>query len=210
MNGSWTHFLAQAAILVPVFAISVSFHEFCHAVVAFWLGDSTAKRAGRMTLNPLAHVDPLGLLFLVIFRIGWATPVPMNQNNFKYPRIYSVIAALAGPLSNLFLAITSFLIIKFFPIAVFSTAITLTVFQFFKALASVNIMLGVFNLLPIPPLDGSHLIVALLSKRFPQVVIWLYRYSLLLLLAFLMLPHTQAFLFFIMNWTETYLKSLIF
>ena len=187
MTGSWTHFLAQAAILVPVFLISVSFHEFCHAVVAFFLGDPTAKRAGRMTLNPLAHIDPLGVLFLIIFRIGWATPVPMNQNNFKYPRIYSVIAALAGPLSNLFLAITAFLTIKFFPVTLFSTAITATALQFFQALASVNIMLGVFNLFPIPPLDGSKVLFSILGGRLAGFQFLLERYGFFIIIGMIFL-----------------------
>jgi len=210
MNQTWMHLVAQIAIMVPAFLISVSFHEFCHAAVAFLLGDSTAQRAGRLTLNPLAHIDPLGVLFLIIFRIGWASPVPINQHNFKHPRIYSVISALAGPLSNLILATAALLCIKFFPVSLLSVTATTTSVQFLKVLTSVNIMLGVFNLLPIPPLDGSHIFAALLSKHFPQAVVWLYRYSLFILLAVLMLPQTQQLLRILMRDTERYLKALIF
>ncbi len=108
-------YLAQMAMVIPAFLISVSFHECCHALMAWLLGDNTARDQGRLTLNPLAHLDLLGLAFLVIFGIGWANPVPFDQRNFKYPRLFSVMTALAGPLANFFLAIVAFLIIKYLP-----------------------------------------------------------------------------------------------
>ena len=107
MAHAFVEFVAQAAIMLPAFLIALTFHEFCHALMATYLGDPTARRAGRLTLNPVAHVDPFGLLFLVLFRIGWAKPVPFDQRNFKYPKLYSILTALAGPASNLFLAFTA-------------------------------------------------------------------------------------------------------
>lgn len=210
MNADMMNFFAQVAITLPAFLVAVSFHEFSHALVATLLGDDTAKKLGRLTLNPLAHVDPLGLFCLIVFRIGWANPVPMDQRNFKYPRIYSVLTALAGPASNFILAIASFLLIRFFPASLCSEAVTVISIQILSATASINIMLGVFNILPIPPLDGSHILMALLIKPFPRAVDWLYRYSLLILLALFMLPQTRLLLFFLITHTETYIKNLIF
>lgn len=210
MQSSWAHIAAQIAIIVPAFLISVSFHEFCHALTAYLLGDSTAKRSGRLTLNPLAHIDPLGVLFLIVFRFGWANPVPINQNNFKYPRIYSILSAFAGPISNFFLAIFALLIVKYIALITLPITLEATSTQFFSALASINVMLGIFNLLPIPPLDGSHVITALLSKRFPQVVVFLHRYSLFILLGILMFPQTQHLLFTLMKTADQILKSYIF
>ncbi len=210
INSSWVHFLAQAAILVPAFLISVSFHEFCHALVATLLGDDTAKRLGRLTLNPLAHIDPMGLLFLVLFRIGWANPVPMDQRNFKYPRLFAIITAIAGPLSNFFLAIVALLALKYLPVSLMSATVYVTFTQILQATASVNIMLGVFNILPIPPLDGSHILIALLINKFPKFVAIMYRYSLFILLLIFMLPQTRAVLIFLITYCEQLLRNLIF
>lgn len=210
MTSAWFGFLAKVAIMLPAFLLAVSFHECAHALVAYWLGDDTAKRQGRLTLNPLAHVDFLGLIFLLIFRIGWANPVPMDYRNFKYPRLYAVIAALAGPFSNFFLAYLCFLAIAHFPSVLFSAAVTVSFVQVFTACAYINIMLGAFNILPIPPLDGSHILNAFLIKRFPNVVAWLYRYSLIIILVLFLTPQFQNMLFSIFKYTELVLKSLVF
>lgn len=209
-HSSWVHFLAQAAVLVPAFLVSVSFHEFSHALVAYLLGDSTAKEKGRLTLNPFAHVDPMGLLFLVLFRVGWANPVPMDQSRFKHPRLYAVLTAFAGPLSNFLLAFFCLLCIKYLPTHLMSAAVSVTFLQIFQATASVNIMLGVFNILPIPPLDGSHVLIALLINRFPRFIQILYRYSLFILLFIFMLPPTRKFLAFLIMHVEQIIKSLVF
>jgi Zn-dependent protease len=203
-------FFAQIALLLPAFLLAVSFHEFSHALVATLLGDDTARRSGRLTLNPLAHIDLVGLLFLLIFRIGWANPVPMDQRNFRYPRLYSVIAALAGPASNLLLAIAAYLMIKFLPLSLLSAGIAKTLVQLLSVLASINIMLGVFNLLPIPPLDGSHILVAFLIKPFPGFVAWIYRYSFFILLGLFLIPQTWELLTFLIVQTDQFIKNLIF
>lgn len=202
--------LAQLAVSLPAFLLAVSFHEFSHALMATLLGDDTARRSGRLTLNPFAHIDPLGLLFLVFFRIGWANPVPMDQRNFRYPRLYSVITALAGPTSNFLMAITAYLLIKFLPLSLLSIGIAKTLVQLLTVLAAVNIMLGVFNLLPIPPLDGSHILVAFLIKPFPGAVAWIYRYSLFILLGLFLLPQTWLLLNFLIVQTDQFIKNIIF
>ena len=104
MSGQFIHSLAFFLQLIPAFLIVLSVHECAHAFTALLLGDDTAKKMGRLTLNPLAHIDPMGLLFLIIFRIGWAKPVRFDQRNFKHPRLYSVLTAFAGPVSNFVLA----------------------------------------------------------------------------------------------------------
>jgi Zn-dependent protease len=210
MQSTWLDFWAKAAIMLPAFLIAVSFHEFFHALVALWLGDDTAKRAGRLTVNPLAHIDILGLIFLLIFRIGWAQPVPMDYRNFKYPRLFAVITALAGPFANFIMAYVCFIVIAHFPAALFSHSVTISLIQVLTATAYVNIMLGAFNVLPIPPLDGGHILIALLINHYPRVVAWLYRYSLFILILFFILPQFQLMLFSLFNVMEIFLKSLVF
>ncbi len=209
-NASWIDFWASAAILLPAFMISVSFHECSHALAAYLLGDPTAKQSGRLTLNPLAHLDFLGMLFLILFRFGWANPVPMDQRNFKYPRIYSILTALAGPSSNFILAYASLMLIHHFPSNLVYPAITQTVIQLLTATAYINIMLGAFNILPIPPLDGSHILIALIAKPFPRLVLWIYRYSLFFLLLLFMLPPTRLALMQLISYVEHIIQSLVF
>lgn len=210
MVQAFTQFLAQVAIMLPAFLIALTFHEFCHAWAATLLGDPTARRAGRLTLNPLAHIDPFGLLFLLIFRIGWAKPVPFDQRNFRYPKLYSILTAFAGPCANIFLALVSFVCMKYFPVHLVSTAISLSLLQIFEALAYINVMLGIFNLLPIPPLDGSHVIIAFLSEKYPQVVVWLYRYALFILLFIFMFPPTRILLVTTILTCSEWIKHLVF
>jgi Zn-dependent protease len=146
------------------FLLSITVHEFFHAFTAYKLGDPTAKNAGRLTLNPIAHIDPLGLLFIIFFRIGWAKPVPVDPKNFKYPGLYSIIIGLAGPLSNFLLALLSLYGITY--LVPYLQYQWLNVFL--MQMLAINIMLGVFNILPIPPLDGGHIIGALVPERWKQ------------------------------------------
>ena len=130
--------------------LAITVHEFSHAWVANYLGDPTAKKAGRVTLNPLAHLDPLGTIALILVRFGWGKPVPINPNNFKNPRLGSALTALAGPTSNFLLANVVAIIIK-----VSSLPLGSTMGVFLSYVIWFNLVLMVFNLLPIPPLDGS-------------------------------------------------------
>ncbi|MBD3231060.1 site-2 protease family protein [Candidatus Dependentiae bacterium] len=202
-------FLAGIIIIFPAFLIALSFHEFAHAFVAYLLGDDTAKRQGRMTLNPFAHLDFLGTVFLLLFRIGWARPVPFNIENFKHPRFYSILTGLAGPTANFIVAIIAFIFMKFISFLTLSKVIFVTFMQILEATAYINVMLGTFNLLPIPPLDGSHFIFALLYKRFPKVLMFLYRYSLFILLLIFLLPVTRALLIQVILGVYDFLKNLV-
>jgi Zn-dependent protease len=129
--------------------LAITVHEFAHAWVANYLGDPTAKKAGRVTLNPIAHLDPLGTIMLLLVRFGWGKPVPINPNNFKNPRLGSALTALAGPTSNFLLANLIALVYKLgnFSGSTFGTFLIVAIYM--------NLVLMVFNLLPIPPLDGS-------------------------------------------------------
>ncbi|MBU1007566.1 site-2 protease family protein [Candidatus Dependentiae bacterium] len=211
MHGTMSQFLAWAFLVLPVFLLVLSVHEAAHAGVAYLLGDSTAKRMGRLSLNPLVHIDPVGLLALLVFRIGWAKPVIFDHRNFKRPRLYSVLTAYAGPVSNFLLALLAMICWKYFPFTHVSVGVATTFVQLFEATAYVSVMLGVFNLMPIPPLDGSHVLMVLLIDRFPRAVLWLYRYSILILIFFfILIPQTRFFLLFLIGTVYKLLHSLVF
>ena len=211
MEYSIQGFLFEAALIIPAFLVALSVHEFAHAGMAVFLGDDTPKRHGRLSLNPLVHIDPLGFLFLLFFRIGWAKPVFFDRRNFKYPKLYSIFTAFAGPISNFIVAILAFLLLKFMPYNLVPYYAQTTFIQLFQIIAQINVMLGVFNMLPIPPLDGSHLLTALLVDKFPQFIFWLQRYSIFMLMFLLIaVPHARIFLFYAIMWVYHLLHSLVF
>lgn len=144
---------------LPGLFIAIIFHEVAHGFVAYRLGDNTAKEAGRLTLNPLKHLDLTGFLFLLLFKFGWAKPVPINSFNFKNRRLGMILVSLAGPLTNFILAII-------FGSVLGSNIITYDIFFNIIIIAMwYNVMLGVFNLLPFPPLDGSKIFASLLPHK---------------------------------------------
>ncbi len=153
-------FASPALGLAWVLAIFVSLtlHEFSHAYVAMLLGDHTAQREGRLTLNPLAHLDLLGLIPLFLFGFGWAKPVPFNPYNLKNPKWDSVAIAVAGPASNLFIALVAGILFRFSLVS-FGVSNLLTAFLFLMIL--LNLFMVLFNIIPIHPLDGSKLFFAL-------------------------------------------------
>jgi len=205
----FTSWLASIALMLPAFLVALSFHEFFHALAATALGDPTPRQHGRLTLNPLAHVDFLGLFFLLLFKIGWAKPVPFDHRNFKYPRLGAVITAFAGPFANFLMALFVFYLLKYLPFHLMSKAVALSFIQIFHAIAYVNIMLGVFNILPIPPLDGSHIIIAFMADKYPNVVDWLYKYSLFILLFLFLLPATRNIFVALIAFAHHFLKMLV-
>ena len=146
-------------ISAPPFILSLCFHEFAHAFVADRMGDPTARNAGRLTLNPLKHLDIVGTLMLLFFQFGWAKPVPINPYNFKRIRLGNVLVSAAGPLSNLLLAYVALIVFKANIVPVGAASEMLNLFIW------VNIILAIFNLIPIPPLDGSHLLEAALPQK---------------------------------------------
>ncbi len=163
-----------AKLLITAFCVffSLSIHEFAHGYAAYKMGDKTAKYMGRLNINPMSHLDPIGALCLFLFGFGWAKPVPVNPRNFKTGRVKSgmVWTSVAGPLSNLLVAFISLLIFNIIykiPIGenlVANRAFSLIVILLYT-LISMNISLAVFNLIPIPPLDGSKVLNAVLPAR---------------------------------------------
>ncbi len=152
-------FLAQLIIYVPAIIIALTVHEFSHAWVAYKLGDPTAKAHGRLTFNPLAHLDPIGTIMLIVFRFGWGKPVPINEYNFKNPVVGMALSSLAGPMSNLVLAfLGTFLFHTFVGI---NSLLSIALIYF----VLINILLMMFNLLPVPPLDGHKIIRAILPEK---------------------------------------------
>jgi Zn-dependent protease len=143
--------------LIISFAIAISVHESAHALAAYWLGDPTAKKLGRITLNPLRHLDPMGTILIFFVGFGWGKPVPVDSRYFKDPKRDNAIVSFAGPLSNIALALMGFLFIKYW-------AFPESIFHFFELFISLNLILAVFNLIPIPPLDGSNVLEAFLPK----------------------------------------------
>jgi Zn-dependent protease len=142
---------------IIIVLIAVSVHEFAHAWAADYLGDPTAKLEGRLTLNPLAHLDPIGTLTLFLFGFGWGKPVPVDSYNLKNPRRDEALISLAGPLSNIIIALLVGFAFKFIPIQTLA-ANTQPLISFL----AINLGLAYFNLLPFPPLDGSKIFLALL------------------------------------------------
>lgn len=174
---------------IAVLVMSIVIHEISHGYVALRLGDSTAKYAGRLTLNPLKHLDFFGSLvvpfltfFLGGFIIGWAKPVPYNPYNLKNQKWGPGIVGVAGPLSNFTIAIIFGLVIRYGSLLVF---FPFSFFQIASWVVFINIILGVFNLIPIPPLDGSKVLFAILPYKWQHIQIFLERYGFFLLLIFI-------------------------
>lgn len=172
--------------LIVIF-VTLPIHEFAHGFVATKLGDPTPRYQGRLTLNPFAHIDYVGALMILFAGFGWAKPVQVNSSNFKNPKVGMAITAFAGPLANIILAFISMLIyntIDFF--AVDTTPVFLFYIELlFWFIASINISLAVFNLIPIPPLDGSRLLAAFLPNRIYYNLMRYERYFFLILVLLL-------------------------
>jgi Zn-dependent protease len=163
-------FLTQLIVQLPILLISLTIHEFSHGYVAYMLGDDTAKRAGRLTLNPISHIDPLGLIMLFIARIGWAKPVPINPYNFNDQKRDTALSAAAGPAANFALAIVLSVIFNLIKKAdpnILYTAGSFTQFCLSMLLYAIliNLALGIFNLIPVPPMDGSKILGGFLSDE---------------------------------------------
>lgn len=183
-------------IVLVGLVLALTIHEAAHAYSAKLLGDDTPERYGRLTLNPIAHLDLLGFIALLIFRFGWGKPVPVNPNNFKRPALDNFLVSVAGPLSNLILAVILGLIARFLP------ADTI-IFSVLEAITYINILLALFNLIPIPPLDGSKIIGLFISQ---EAYLEMERFGPFILIAFIFFASTTALPLF--EWFSTLISAM--
>lgn len=185
--------------LIISILLSLTVHEYAHAWTAFKLGDPTAKLSGRISLNPFVHLDIFGTIMLLLAGFGWGKPVPINPVNLK-SKWYELVIALAGPLSNLILAILVALIIRFIPLPISATEILYILIQ-------INLVFMIFNLFPIPPLDGSAIFKVILSDEAYQILSNLSAY---LFIAFIFFLYSTPFVStFILNTVNTITNFLI-
>jgi Zn-dependent protease len=188
----------QSILLLAVVVPSIILHEISHGVVALWFGDDTAKRAGRLTLNPIPHIDPFGTLILPAVltlagagAFGYAKPVPVNPGRLRHPRNQSLLVSLAGPFTNILLALLSVVWLRYIrpPSAIFNLDGGPPVDRIIFYLGYVNVILAAFNLLPLPPLDGSAVVERVLPRSWWPGWLKLRQYAMpALLLILLLLP----------------------
>ncbi|GAC42983.1 site-2 protease family protein [Paenibacillus popilliae] len=183
--------------LVSVLLIAFTIHEFSHAYFAWKFGDPTAKMLGRVSLNPAKHIDFLGLLFFVIAGFGWARPVPVNRDNFKYPRLMGIVVSAAGPISNLLLAFIGTIVIqlglKFGFVQLESPdRIHLAISIFLEYFITYNVLLFLFNLIPLPPLDGYRIVEDLAPRNLRLRLQQFEQWSILIFLMLVFIPPLRA------------------
>lgn len=179
--------LSTMLIMLPIFVVSISLHEYGHALAGYLCGDDTAERAGRLTVNPLAHLDPIGTLMIALVGFGWAKPVPYDPRNLKNPRLQQPLIAAAGPLVNLLLMIVALIGYRISgPYSPFA--------QTWQVAIILNAMLVVFNMLPIPPLDGSVILREVMPRTMRAAYDSFATYGWIALLLFIYLPVTRGML----------------
>ncbi len=185
--------ITKIILLAPPILLALTLHEFAHGYVAYRLGDPTAKSLGRLTLNPISHLDPIGTIAFFLINIGWAKPVPVNGMYFRNPKKDMLWVALAGPVTNLCLAVASAIVAKILyllysglPDVFFVNAFFIPVLAMLEASIWINLVLCVFNFLPIPPLDGSRILMGVLPDEMARSYASFERYGfiVILLLAF--------------------------
>ena len=186
---------------VPAALICVPVHEYAHGYVAWKLGDPTAKQSGRLTLNPLRHFDPVGVVLLILFGFGWARPVPVDTRYFKNPKRDMAITSLAGPLSNFVLAFLMLVLLSA-SIRIFSySAFVQFLINLMLNIALLSIGIGVFNLLPIPPLDGSKILFSFLPESIYYTILRYERYGMIIMIAIIYLGLVTGPLNTVRIWT---------
>ena len=203
--------LTDILFFLPAVLAAVILHELAHGVVARALGDPTAERAGRLTLNPLPHIDWIGLLALVFFHFGWAKPVPVDPRYFRHPYRDMVLVALAGPVTNgLWALVLAFALVLVLPLygglaALNSASLPPALYVLLSAL-EITIALGIFNLLPVPPLDGSHF----LSALWPAANLWITRFGFIILIILVLSGAVGAVLGPLVAWVTNLFLALAY
>ncbi|MBR5095182.1 MAG: site-2 protease family protein [Oscillospiraceae bacterium] len=195
LSGLWDILLR----VIPAL-ICITLHELSHGLVAYALGDDTAKRAGRLTLDPLKHLDPMGLLMMVIFRFGYAKPVPVDMRKFRDPRSGMALTALAGPVSNVLIAAIFLFLYGLLTPLLYQGAVGSYVLKMLFYTAELSLVLAIFNLIPIPPLDGSKVLFSLLPDRAYMGLMRYERYGTILMIALVMFGALNGFLSTAISW----------
>jgi len=203
--------IQRLVLLAPPILFALTIHEFAHGYVALTLGDPTAKDQGRLTLNPLKHLDPIGTIAFFLINFGWARPVPVNPHYFKNPRKGMLWVALAGPVTNLAVAVISALLTKvvivlasFFP-ATMVLAVLYPIQKMLFASVWINLVLCVFNFIPIPPLDGSRVLAGILPAHLARSYQSIERYGFLILVLLMFTPVIPALIMPIINFAQNLL-----
>ena len=160
----FSYILSIIQSLIPAL-VCITLHELSHGYTAYLLGDDTAKSRGRLTLNPIKHMDVMGLLMMLVFHVGWAKPVPVNMYKFKNPKRGMALTALAGPMSNLVIAVVFMFVSGLLYIPLYSSGVGYFFLGMLQLTAYISVGLGLFNLIPIPPLDGSKVLFSLMSDE---------------------------------------------
>ncbi len=204
---------------LPAVLIALTFHEFAHGYMAYKLGDNTALYQGRLSLNPLHHLDPIGFLCMLLFRFGWARPVPINARNFKNPKRDTALTALAGPVANLLLGFIGIILYHAVlriilavapnPSSDFTYYLQYFTLQFLGSFFSLNICLAVFNLFPVPPLDGSRIFLSLLPAKYYFGVMKYERYISLALMLLLIFGFLNTPLSIIVNYIIRGMEAIV-
>lgn len=198
-------FLHYDLSVIPYVIISLviafTFHEFAHAYVAYKFGDETAKNQGRLTLNPLSHLDPLGTILIFIAGFGWARPVPVNRFFFKNPRLAGILVSIAGPISNLLIAFVGYVMLNLLIIngSLYPFAYASELEMFLNILVSLNITLFIFNLLPFPPLDGYRIIEDLAPRQIRAKLTQFENYGALIFLIIVFTPLDRYLIYPVFN-----------
>ena len=200
---SW---LIDKLYYLPGVFIGLSFHEFSHGLAAYFMGDKTAKDAGRLTIDPRAHIDILGFVTLLLAGFGWAKPVPINPWNFKKRRAGTIVVSLAGPIMNLFLAFITLFLVFSFEIFGWNNEV---LYNIVLGIYYVNISLFLFNLLPIPPLDGSKILASVLPEQLEGKLYAIEKYSYLILIMLLVTKTLNYILDPLFRGTTTILQTIV-
>lgn len=201
--------LQRLVLQIPALLIAVTVHELAHALVADRFGDPTARRLGRITLNPMPHIDPLGALAFVIAGFGWAKPVPVNAANFANPRRDMACVAAAGPLSNFLVAFLALTVLRLAAHSGLIAARADALAQVLLFIYYFNIGIGVFNLIPLPPLDGGHFLPYLLPPDAARVVRAIEQYGAIILLLLVFSGATRWIIGPIIRWIDQLMVGLV-
>lgn len=205
--------ILSTLLMMPAILIGLSFHEFAHAYVANKLGDPTPKRQGRVTVNPMAHIDPIGLLCLIFIGFGWGMPVQINPRYFKNPRRDELLVAISGVSLNLILAITFAgltKLIEVFALGFALSSVGALVVEALLNVVKINLVLMVFNLLPVPPLDGFNIITQVLNLKQSELYYKIYDKGLVILLILILFNITDIVILPVINFFYNFIMGIFF